>query len=75
MVANSGKRFDAARFSSAFAAYAIIADVRAGMDGPLDVSGGGRAPFRKKDRSQFLQALERGLVRLRQGLIVGSQKR
>jgi len=31
---------------------------------PLGGSGGGPAPFRKEDRSRFLQALDRELVRL-----------
>lgn len=41
-----------------------MADLRAGMDGPLEGSGGGPPPFRKEDRSRFLQALDRELVRL-----------
>ena len=41
-----------------------MADLRAGMGGRLGASGGGPAPFRKEDRSRFLQALDRELVRL-----------
>ena len=48
----------------AVATRAIMADLRAGMNGPLGGSGGGPAPFRKEDRSRFLQALDRELVRL-----------
>lgn len=43
------------------AARAIMADLRAGMDGPLGGGGGGPPPFRKEDRSRFLQALDREL--------------
>jgi uncharacterized protein len=46
------------------ATRAIMADLRAGMGGPLGGSGGGPAPFRKEDRERFLQALDRELVRL-----------
>jgi|TARA_Y100000815_G_scaffold141482_1_gene127943 hypothetical protein len=35
-------------------------DLRAGMDG----LGGGQPPFSKADRSNFLQALDRVLVRM-----------
>lgn len=62
---HDGKPFDAASIGSAIATRAIMEDLRAGMDGPLGASGGGPAPFRKEDRSRFLQALDRELVRLR----------
>jgi uncharacterized protein YaiI (UPF0178 family) len=42
------------------ATRAIMADLRAGMDGII----GGPAPFAKADRSRFLQALDEALVRL-----------
>lgn len=61
---HDGREFDAAGIGSAIATRAIMADLRAGMDGPLGGSGGGPAPFRKEDRSRFLQALDRELVRL-----------
>jgi uncharacterized protein YaiI (UPF0178 family) len=44
----------------AIATRAIMADLRAGMDG----IGGGPAPFAKADQSRFLQALDEALVRL-----------
>lgn len=62
--AHNGKTFDAASIGSAVATRAIMADLRAGMDGPLGGTGGGPPPFRKEDRSRFLQALDRELVRL-----------
>lgn len=64
VLAHTGKPFDAASIGSAVATRAILADLRAGMDGPLSGSGGGPAPFRKEDRSRCLQALDRELVRL-----------
>ena len=48
---------------AAVATRAIMADLRAGMDGP----GGGPAPFAKADRSRFLSALDDALVRLKRG--------
>ena len=48
----------------AIATRAIMADLRAGMDGPLGASGGGPPPFARADRSRFLQALDRELVAL-----------
>ena len=55
-----GREFGAASIGSAIATRAIMADLRAGMDGV----GGGPPPFGKMDRSRFLQALDRELVRL-----------
>ena len=55
-----GREFDAASIGSAIATRAIMADLRAGMDGV----GGGPPPFGKADRSRFLQALDRVLVGL-----------
>ena len=57
---HTGKPFDAASIGSAVATRAIMEDLRAGMDG---VSGG-PPPFSKADRSNFLQALDRVLVKL-----------
>jgi hypothetical protein len=64
VLAHTGKPFDAASIGGAIATRAIMADLRAGMDGPLGGSGGGPAPFGKTDRSRFLQALDRVLVQL-----------
>jgi uncharacterized protein len=60
VLAHTGKSFDAAGIGNAIATRAIMADLRAGMDGP----GGGPAPFGKADRSRFLQELDRVLVAL-----------
>lgn len=60
VLAHNGKPFDAASIGAAVATRAIMADLRAGMDGP----GGGPPPFSKADRSHFLQALDRELVRM-----------
>ncbi|MBY6015600.1 YaiI/YqxD family protein [Qipengyuania gaetbuli] len=57
---HDGKSFDAASIGSAIATRAIMEDLRAGMDG----MGGGPPPFSKADRSKFLQALDRVLVRM-----------
>lgn len=57
---HDGKPFDAASIGSAIATRAIMEDLRAGMDGV----GGGPPPFSKADRSNFLQALDRVLVKL-----------
>ncbi len=55
---HDGHEFDAASIGSAIATRALMADLRAGMDGV----GGGPARFSKADRSRFLQALDRVLV-------------
>lgn len=60
VIAHNGKAFTAASIGTAIATRAIMADLRAGMDG----IGGGPAPFAKADRSRFLQALDEALVRL-----------
>ena len=60
---HDGKSFDAASIGSAIATRAILEDLRAGMDGV----GGGPPPFSKADRSNFLQALDRVLVRMGRG--------
>ena len=63
VLAHNGKPFDAGNIGAAIATRAIMADLRAGMDG----IGGGPAPFSKTDRSRFLQALDTMLVALRRG--------
>ena len=55
---HNGEEFTPASIGSAIATRAIMADLRAGMDGV----GGGPAPFSKADRSRFLQALDRVMV-------------
>ena len=60
---HNGEEFTAASIGTAIATRAIMADLRAGMDGV----GGGPAPFSKADRSRFLQALDRVLVGMGRG--------
>ena len=55
---HNGEEFTSASIGTAIATRAIMADLRAGMDGV----GGGPAPFSKADRSRFLQALDRVMV-------------
>ncbi|MBA4051362.1 MAG: YaiI/YqxD family protein [Erythrobacter sp.] len=55
---HNGEEFTPASIGSAIATRAIMADLRAGMDGV----GGGPAPISKADRSRFLQALDRVMV-------------
>lgn len=57
---HNGEEFTAASIGGAIATRAILADLRAGMDGV----GGGPAPFSKADRSRFLQALDRVMVQM-----------
>jgi uncharacterized protein YaiI (UPF0178 family) len=61
VIGPNGRPFTAASIGAAVATRAIMADLRAGMDGP----GGGPAPFAKADRSRFLSALDEALVRLK----------
>jgi uncharacterized protein len=61
VVAPNGKAFTTSSIGAAVATRAIMADLRAGMDGP----GGGPPPFSKQDRSRFLSALDEALVRLK----------
>ena len=63
VLAPTGKPFTTASIGPAIATRAIMADLRAGMDGRT----GGPPPFSKADRSQFLQALDAALVRLKRG--------
>ena len=60
VIGHNGKPITSASIGGAIATRAIMADLRAGADGP----GGGPAPFAKADRSRFLQALDTALVRL-----------
>ena len=60
VIAGNGRPFTSASIGSAVATRAIMADLRAGMDGIQ----GGPAPFSKADRSRFLQALDAALVRM-----------
>ena len=77
-VTHISSSFEGGPIGGAVATRAILADLRAGMDGPLGGSGGGPAPFRKEGvgaaggdgqrppaRSRFLQALDRVLVGMR----------
>ena len=59
VLAPTGKPFTVDMIGAAVATRAIMADLRAGGD-----QIGGPPPFRKTDRSQFLQALDTALVRL-----------
>ncbi len=60
VLAPGGKPFSADSIGSAIATRAIMADLRAGGD-----QIGGPPPFGKADRSNFLQALDAAIVRLR----------
>ncbi|MEO0982797.1 MAG: YaiI/YqxD family protein [Pseudomonadota bacterium] len=60
VLAPTGKAFTENSIGGAIAARAIMADLRAGGD-----QVGGAPPFTKADRSQFLQALDAALVRLK----------
>ena len=59
----NGKPFTLASIGPAIATRAIMADLRSGMGDGM----GGPPPFSKADRSQFLQALDSALVRLKRG--------
>ncbi|TMM46725.1 YaiI/YqxD family protein [Qipengyuania marisflavi] len=60
VLAHNGKPFTANSIGSAVAVRAIMADLRVGADGIT----GGPPPFSKADRSAYLQALDRVLVKL-----------
>ena len=60
VLAHSGKAFTTSSIGAAIATRAIMADLRAGGD-----AVGGPSPFSKADRSNFLQALDAALVRLK----------
>ncbi|OHD07713.1 YaiI/YqxD family protein [Sphingopyxis sp. RIFCSPHIGHO2_12_FULL_65_19] len=57
----NGKPFTMASIGPAIATRAIMADLRSGMSDAM----GGPPPFSKADRSQFLQALDSALVRIK----------
>ncbi len=57
----NGKPFTMASIGPAIATRAIMADLRSGLSDGM----GGPPPFSKADRSQFLQALDSALVRLK----------
>jgi uncharacterized protein len=59
-IAPTGKPFTTASIGGAIATRAIMADLRAGGE-----QLGGPPPFGKADRSNFLQALDAALVRLK----------
>lgn len=61
VLGHNGKPFTMASIGPAIATRAIMADLRSGMSEGL----GGPPPFSKADRSQFLQALDSALVRLK----------
>lgn len=60
----NGKPFTPASIGPAIATRAIMADLRSGMGDRV----GGPPPFSKADRSQFLQALDSALVRIKRQL-------
>lgn len=60
VLAPNGRPFTMASIGPAIATRAIMADLRAGGD-----RIGGPPPFSKADRSQFLQALDTALVRIK----------
>lgn len=64
VIGHNGKPFTPGSIGGAIATRAIMADLRAGLDGPLGSAGGGPAAFSRADRSRFLQALDTALVRL-----------
>ena len=63
VIGHNGRPFTAGSIGAAVATRAIMADLRAGMDGP----GGGPPAFSKQDRSRFLSALDEALVQLKRG--------
>jgi len=63
VLAPTGKPFNSSNIGGAIATRAIMADLRAGLE-----QTGGPAPFSGKDRSQFLNALDRELQRLRRAV-------
>ena len=60
VLAPTGKPFNSSNIGGAIATRAIMADLRAGLE-----QTGGPAPFSAKDRSQFLNALDREITRLK----------
>ncbi len=64
VLAPTGKPFTPASIGPAIATRAIMADLRSGMGDGI----GGPPPFSKSDRSNFLQALDTALVRLKRAI-------
>jgi hypothetical protein len=64
VVSPTGKPFTTSSIGAAIATRAIMADLRAGAGAEAGGGIGGPAPFRKEDRSRFLQALDEALARL-----------
>ncbi|MEM8771509.1 MAG: YaiI/YqxD family protein [Pseudomonadota bacterium] len=62
VIAPNGKPFTADSIGGAIATRAIMADLRAGAE---MATAGGPPPFRKEDRSRFLQTLDETLTKLR----------
>jgi len=60
VIGPNGRPFTTASIGAAIATRAIMADLRAGLGEGI----GGPAPFRKEDRSRFLQALDTALAKL-----------
>jgi uncharacterized protein YaiI (UPF0178 family) len=61
VLGHDGRAFTPNSIGAAIATRAIMADLRAGADGPM----GGHKPFDKADRSRFLSALDTALVALK----------
>ncbi|HEX8527240.1 YaiI/YqxD family protein [Allosphingosinicella sp.] len=61
VIGPAGKPFTANSIGAAVATRAIMADLRAGAGEGI----GGPPPFRKEDRSRFLQSLDEAVVRLK----------
>lgn len=64
VIRHDGAEFNAASIGNAVATRAVMEDLRSGMMGGPEGTSGGPPPFSKADRSRFLQALDRVLVRL-----------
>mgnify|MGYP001826735159 FL=1 len=62
VIAPNGKPFTEASIGGAMAMRSLMQDLRAGGD-----QVGGPRPFEKRDRSQFLQALDAAIVRMKRG--------
>ena len=62
VVSPGGKPFTADGIGAAIATRAIMADLRAGLG---EEGRGGPPPFSKADRSNFLQSLDKMMVKLR----------
>jgi uncharacterized protein len=60
VITHTGQPFTEQAIGMALAMRGLMQDLRA-----MGQAGGGNAPFSPKDRSRFLEALERGIVRLK----------